>query len=178
MDLTLNRALYSLLLPYFVSSSSCSFSGVFILVFKNLPSYPHTFKFHKLQHQIQSHHLPSSHSRIHPSTESITPSCHISCCQLHLPDFNMVPWEHRPILLVSIAPHCLRGSRCSIKERRLMACSYSPHWSSHSAKSSGDLVRSRCYRNHKTHFNILDQWADWQVNCLPACPLLWLQRPF
>lgn len=120
---------------------------------------------------------PYLHSRIHPSTESITPSCHISCCQLHLPDFNMVPWEHRPVLLVSIAPHCLRGSRCSTKERRLMACSYCPHWSSHSANSSGDLVRSRCYRNHKTHFNILDQWADWKVNCLPACPLLWFQRP-
>lgn len=42
---------------------------------------------------------PSSHSRIHPSTESITLSCHLSCCQLHLPDFNMVPESTDPSYL-------------------------------------------------------------------------------
>ena len=78
----------------------------------------------------------------------------------------IVPWEQRPVLLVSVAPQWLRSSRCSTKEKRLMACSYYPHWSSHSANSSGDLVPPRYYRDRKTHFNILDQWADWQVNCV------------
>ena len=88
-------------------------------------------------------------------------------------DFNIVPWDHRPVLLVSPTPRCLKGSRCATKEGRLMTCSYCPPWSSHSASGSWNLVGSRTYRDRKTHLYLLDQRAGlWGSSAFKPAPSL------
>ena len=119
----------------------------------------------------------SLHPKIPPSSEHIAPSWHVSCCQLHFPDFYIVPWEHRCVLLISVTPQCLKGSRCSTKERRLMTCSYCPPLIislGQQFRGSGMIQTLQGPKDPLLH-----TWpVGWLVGlqCLQACPFLWLQR--
>lgn len=127
MDPTPNRALYSLLLPHLVYSPSYIFSGVFILDLKHLPSHPHTFKSCRGFNTRYSHTTSLGLFLSTPQDPSFLWTHSLFLAYFLLP--ITLSWLQHSALRAQMCPthpQCLKGSRCSTKERRLMTCSYCP----------------------------------------------------